>query len=144
MIGEHRQAIQPEGGTAELLWPVRRITPGELRVLQLVALGLTSREIAGRLWVSRQAVTYHIGNLLMKLRADSRAGLVARAYAIGVLSPGTWPPVIDPAFALMADFAARSAQPPRPAALSPSRSTRREDLHQMSAAAVDPDRERAG
>jgi DNA-binding CsgD family transcriptional regulator len=82
-------------GNVELLRPVRRITPAELRVLQLVALGLTSREIAVRLWVSRQAVTYHIGNLFMKLRADSRAGLVARAYAIGVLAPGAWPPVVD-------------------------------------------------
>ena len=70
-------------------------------MLQLVALGLTSREIAERLWVSRQAVTYHIGNLLMKLRADSRAGLVARACAMGVLSPGTWPPAVDQGYVLM-------------------------------------------
>ena len=63
------------------------ITPAELRVLRFVALGMTSREIAERLWVSRQAVTYHIGNLFMKFRADTRAGLVARAYAMGICPP---------------------------------------------------------
>ena len=69
MVG-HQPAFHPDSGAADLLRPVRRITPAELRVLRFVALGMTSREIAERLWVSRQAVTYHIGNLFMKLRAD--------------------------------------------------------------------------
>ena len=106
MIG-HQPSFHADSGAADLLRPVRRITPAELRVLRFVALGMTSREIAERLWVSRQAVTYHIGNLFMKLRADTRAGLVARAYAMGILSPGTWPPAIDPGYASIA-FAARS------------------------------------
>jgi DNA-binding CsgD family transcriptional regulator len=119
MVGSHQPTIHPDFRAAELLEPVRRITPAELRVLQLVALGLTSREIAEALWVSRQAVTYHIGNLFMKLRADSRAGLVARAYAVGILSPGRWPPAVDAGYVLMAGLASRSprfrggVQPPR-------------------------------
>jgi DNA-binding CsgD family transcriptional regulator len=72
--------------------PVGRLTASELRVLELVALGLSSKQVAARLWVSRQAVTYQIGNLLGKLRARTRTGLVARAYALGVLEPGVWPP----------------------------------------------------
>jgi DNA-binding CsgD family transcriptional regulator len=103
----HQPSFHPDPGTVDLLRPVRRITPAELRVLRFVALGMTSREIAERLWVSRQAVTYHIGNLFMKLRADTRAGLVARAYAMGILSPGTWPPAIDPGYVSIA-FAASS------------------------------------
>jgi DNA-binding CsgD family transcriptional regulator len=117
LVGEHQPTIHPDFGTVELLLPVRRVTPAELRVLQFVALGLTSREIAERLWVSRQAVTYHIGNLFMKLRVDSRAGLVARAYATGILSPGTWPPAVDPGYVLMGGFASRhrgSDQPQGP------------------------------
>ena len=110
MVGEHHPAIRTDFGTAELSRPARRLTPAELRVLQLVAIGLTSREIAERLWVSRQAVTYHIGNLFMKLRADSRAGLVARAYANGVLSPGTWPPAVDPDYVFIAGLDPRSAR----------------------------------
>ncbi len=105
MVGTHQPTVDQGVGPAELSAPLRRITPAELRVLQLVALGLTSREIAETLWVSRQTVTYHIGNLFMKLRADTRAGLVARAYAMGILSPGHWPPAIDPGYVLMADLA---------------------------------------
>jgi DNA-binding CsgD family transcriptional regulator len=108
MVG-HQPSFHPDPGTVDLLRPVRHITPAELRVLRFVALGMTSREIAERLWVSRQAVTYHIGNLFMKLRADTRAGLVARAYAMGILSPGTWPPAIDPGYISMA-FTARSTR----------------------------------
>jgi DNA-binding CsgD family transcriptional regulator len=67
----------------------------QLRVLELVALGLSSREIGSRLWVSRQTVTYHIGNLLVKLDAPTRAGLVARAYALGLLESGYWPPRVS-------------------------------------------------
>jgi DNA-binding CsgD family transcriptional regulator len=81
-----------------LLPPVQRLTRGEFRVLELVALGLPSRDIAARLWVSRQAVTYHIGNLFTKLRAETRAGLVARAYALGILAPAVWPPMVNPSY----------------------------------------------
>ena len=80
--------------SAELrgIGPSRVPSPAQLRVLELVALGLSSREIGARLWISRQTVTYHIGNLLTELGASSRAGLVARAYAVGILEPGCWPP----------------------------------------------------
>src|SRR6185436_5721910 len=56
-------------------WITRELTPAENRILELVALGLPSREIAGRMSVTRQAVTWHIGNLFMKLGAENRAGL---------------------------------------------------------------------
>lgn len=108
MVAEHQPTIHPDSGAVELLRPVQDVTPAELRVLRFVALGMTSREIAERLWVSRQAVTYHIGNLLMKLRADSRAGLVARAYAIGMLAPGTWPPAVDHGYVSIAGSTSRS------------------------------------
>lgn len=78
------------------LFPVRLPTEAEVRVLELVALGLSSREIAQRLWISRQGVTYHIGNLFVKLRASTRTGLVSRAYAAGLLDPRSWPPRVLP------------------------------------------------
>jgi DNA-binding NarL/FixJ family response regulator len=67
-------------------------TQEQTRVLELVALGLSSREIGERLWISRQTVTYHISNLLAGLGVQTRTGLVARAYALGLLEPGCWPP----------------------------------------------------
>lgn len=70
------------------------LSPAEGRILEQVALGLPSREIAGRMSVTRQAVTWHIGNLFTKLGADNRASLVARAYAVGLIAPG-WPPHVE-------------------------------------------------
>ena len=123
MALEQHDPMLTDVGVVDQVRPVRRPTVAELRVLQLVALGLPSREIASRLWVSRQAVTYHIGNLFMKLDADSRAGLVARAYALGIFSPGVWPPTIDGTYAHPSELiaqgarASRSRQPPvRPVA----------------------------
>ena len=75
-------------------WAAPDLSPAEGRILELVALGLPSREIAGRMSVTRQAVTWHIGNLFTKLGADNRASLVARAYAAGLIAPG-WPPRVE-------------------------------------------------
>jgi DNA-binding CsgD family transcriptional regulator len=98
MSAEAHAQTSPEAAIAKLPTPIRQPTNAELRVLLLVALGLPSHEIASRLWVSRQAITYHISNLFMKLRAESRAGLVARAYAVGILAPGMWPPALNPSY----------------------------------------------
>lgn len=113
MGAEAQAQVFPDAAIVELPRPIRRPTNAELRVLQLVALGLPSREIAARLWVSRQAITYHIGNLFIKLRAQSRAGLVARAYAVGILAPGVWPPAVDPSY-IQATKLAMVRTPPRP------------------------------
>jgi DNA-binding CsgD family transcriptional regulator len=75
-------------------WTEPDLSPAEGRILELVALGLSSREIAGRMSVTRQAVTWHIGNLFTKLRADNRASLVARAYTAGLIASG-WPPRVE-------------------------------------------------
>jgi DNA-binding CsgD family transcriptional regulator len=67
------------------------LTPREAPVLELVAEGRTTREAARRLYVSEQAVTYHIANLLAKFQAANRTELVARAFVLGLLEPA-WPP----------------------------------------------------
>ena len=89
---------EPPEGRA---WPTHELTPAEGRILELVALGLSSLEIAGRMAVTRQAVTWHIGNLFMKLGAENRAGLVARAYAAGLIAPESWPPRVRHGFRLV-------------------------------------------
>lgn len=68
-----------------------RLTVRETEVLELVAAGATTAEVARRLFVSEQAVTYHIANLLSKFQGANRTELVARAFVLGVLD-GAWPP----------------------------------------------------
>ncbi len=74
-------------------------TAAEARILEMVALGLSTAEIGQRLWVTPAAVTFHIGNLIRKLGAENRTGMIARAYALGLLRPATWPPQVDPEIA---------------------------------------------
>jgi DNA-binding NarL/FixJ family response regulator len=56
------------------------VTSRETDVLQLIAEGRTNREIAERLYVSVNTIKTHIGNLLAKTGAPSRAA-VAELWA---------------------------------------------------------------
>jgi DNA-binding NarL/FixJ family response regulator len=57
------------------------LTQRELEVLDLLALGLSNRAIARRLFLSDKTVRNHVSNLLSKLPAADRheAGELARA-----------------------------------------------------------------
>ncbi len=61
--------------------PTRR----ELEVLQLLAQGLTNRQMAEQLDVSEHTVKFHVTALLGKLDARTRAEAVARAIRLGLL-----------------------------------------------------------
>jgi Bacterial regulatory proteins, luxR family len=61
-------------------------------VLELLASGLSTQTIAAEMWVSPQAVSYHLGNMYAKFGCNNRAGLVGRAFVAGVLSAEEWPP----------------------------------------------------
>lgn len=85
----HTPLIGPESLTAFLPNPdaLRRtgITARELEVLQLVALGLSTREIADKLFVSISTVKTHTANLFQKLDARRRTQAVQKATAAGLL-----------------------------------------------------------
>ncbi|MER6025883.1 PAS domain-containing protein [Streptomyces sp. NPDC001851] len=69
-----------------------RVTPVEGRVLALLAGGATTAGAARELGLSKDGVTYHLRRLSVRWHAANRTELVARAYALGVLTPGVWPP----------------------------------------------------
>jgi DNA-binding NarL/FixJ family response regulator len=54
------------------------LTPRELEVLELLASGLSNKEIAERLGVSFHTVKFHVNSILGKLGASSRTEVVAR------------------------------------------------------------------
>ncbi|WP_435864346.1 LuxR C-terminal-related transcriptional regulator [Streptomyces sparsogenes] len=66
----------------------------EARILEGIASGLSTIPLASRLYLSRQGVEYHVTRLLRKLRVPNRAALVSRAYSLGVLEVGSWPPKV--------------------------------------------------
>lgn len=76
----------------------RILTELDARILEGVAMGMSTVKLATKLYLSRQGVEYHVGTMLKKLKAPNRAALVSRAYSMGVLSPGEWPPRVEPDF----------------------------------------------
>ncbi|HET9014155.1 MAG TPA: response regulator transcription factor [Thermomicrobiaceae bacterium] len=61
------------------------LTPREREVLQLIAEGLPNKAIAGALGISEHTVKFHVGAILDKLGAASRAEALARAARAGLI-----------------------------------------------------------
>ena len=62
------------------------LTPRELEVLQLIAEGLSTREMADRLFVSENTVKTHTARVLDKLGASRRTQAVQLAKSQGILA----------------------------------------------------------
>ena len=61
------------------------LTERELEVLRLIAVGMSNRGIAQRLFVAVSTVKKHINNIYRKLEAHSRTQAVARARELNLL-----------------------------------------------------------
>ena len=88
-------------GAVAVTVPDAAPTASAAAVLTGLASGLTLQQVAARLGLTRRGVDYRLARLRQKLRADgpggttvpaTTAGVVARGYALGLLTPGTWPP----------------------------------------------------
>ena len=76
-LGVHRGS-RAKRARAKTGWEA--VTPTEMKVLELVAEGLTNRQIGDRLFVSPRTVESHISKLFPKLEASSRTELAARFF----------------------------------------------------------------
>jgi two-component system response regulator NreC len=74
-------ATEPSEGDGRL----DNLTPREIEVLTMVALGHTNNEIAGSLFLSVRTVETHRGHIQQKLRLNTRADLVAYVRGHGLL-----------------------------------------------------------
>ena len=62
------------------LSPAGPLSPREVQVVQLVASGVTNREIAEKLKISEKTVARHLSNIFNKLDLSSRAAVTAYVY----------------------------------------------------------------
>jgi PAS domain S-box-containing protein len=69
--------------------PGDSLSPRELEITRLLAVGLTGAEIADRLELSPETVRTHIRNAMAALDARTRASLVARALERGLIALGS-------------------------------------------------------
>ncbi|MCY7298341.1 MAG: response regulator transcription factor, partial [Ilumatobacteraceae bacterium] len=64
------------------------LTPREQEITELVARGMSNRDIGTRVFVSEGTVKSHISNILAKTGTHSRVQLVGLAYEAGLILPG--------------------------------------------------------
>ncbi|MDD5190273.1 MAG: LuxR C-terminal-related transcriptional regulator [Dehalococcoidales bacterium] len=79
---EMKQNSPPSPSTQNLMEP---LSQRELKMLQLIAQGLSNREISERLFLALSTVKGHNRNIFDKLQVQSRTEAVARARELGLL-----------------------------------------------------------
>ena len=80
--------LQPAAGQTphKEIPPESALSSREIQILRLVADGMTNREIAESLFLSRYTVECHVKNIYRKLAVPSRTKAVSEARARGLLS----------------------------------------------------------
>ena len=86
-VSEGRSLLDPEvtsrvlarlrGETTEASEPIEDLTPQERKILNLVAEGLTNRQIADKVFLAEKTVKNYVSNILMKLGLSRRAEAAA-------------------------------------------------------------------
>jgi DNA-binding CsgD family transcriptional regulator len=90
--------VAPDRAPARMARPTtnrkRLLSELDAKVLEGIAAGYSTVQMAGKLFLSRQGVEYHVGSMLRQFKCSNRSALVAKAYAQGVLTVGQWPPQV--------------------------------------------------
>ncbi len=83
LVSDYLQRLRSDEG------PSNALTPRQTEVLQLIAEGHSSKEIARRLDVSLKTVDTHRSQLMKQLDIHEVAGLVRYAMRVGLIAPGS-------------------------------------------------------
>jgi two-component system response regulator NreC len=89
-VAEGGAYVHPEVGASMARVRTERagpLSPRELDVLRLVALGHTNQEIAKELYISTRTTEMHRASIMRKLHFETRAQLVNYALANGLIGP---------------------------------------------------------
>ncbi len=81
-----RMLVHAELRSPEPIPPVEQLTERELQVLNLIAQGLSDKDIAIQLTVSKATVRYHVTNILNKLHLENRTQVALFAIRSGLVS----------------------------------------------------------
>ena len=86
------EAQEPAGTSLEpeRTEPLHPLTPREVEVLELLALGQTNRDIAQTFVISVSTAKRHVENIIAKLEVSDRTQAVVRALELGIVSFPEW------------------------------------------------------
>ncbi|MFA6492844.1 MAG: helix-turn-helix transcriptional regulator [Patescibacteria group bacterium] len=65
------------------------LTRTEKKVLKYAVKGVSSKEIADAMYVSKRTVDFHFSNIYQKLKVRNRAGALGKAFTLGIISVTT-------------------------------------------------------
>jgi DNA-binding CsgD family transcriptional regulator len=97
----HRFGRSPDhvrGPSIQLISAKNLLTPIDAKVLEGVAAGISTIQLATLLFLSRGGVEYHVATLMRKFKVTNRPALVSKCYSTGVFVLGSWPPRVLPEY----------------------------------------------
>ncbi|GAX38822.1 response regulator [Nodularia sp. NIES-3585] len=62
-----------------------KLTTTEIKILKLIACGLSNRLIANKLFITQNTVKCHVSNIFIKMNARNRVGAIAQGQKLGYL-----------------------------------------------------------
>nr|WP_277922584.1 response regulator transcription factor [Coleofasciculus sp. FACHB-1120] len=65
--------------------PIQALTPREIEVLGMLALGMGNKNIAKHLSISEHTVKFHVSSIFQKLNASSRTEAVTLGARLGLI-----------------------------------------------------------
>jgi DNA-binding NarL/FixJ family response regulator len=84
--GDERLSARPdEGGLPTVITEVDALTPREREVLDMLAEGLSNKEIAWRMKISEHTVKFHVASIFAKLDASTRTEAVMQGIRKGLV-----------------------------------------------------------
>jgi PAS domain S-box-containing protein len=84
--------------TTTLVGHKKLLSDMDARILEGVASGASTVQLASLLYLSRGGVEYHLTALLRSMKVRNRSALVSKAYSMGLFSVGSWPPRVLPEY----------------------------------------------
>ncbi len=82
VAAEDRAAVLPQAPAEHT---TETLTPRETEVLEMLAEGLSNKEIAYRLGISEHTAKFHVNSILTKLNAGTRTEAVMRGIRLGLV-----------------------------------------------------------
>jgi DNA-binding CsgD family transcriptional regulator len=93
--------VRPDRPVVSPRSPVERgklLSELDAKVLEGIAAGISTVQLASRLYLSRQGIEYHVATMMRRFKSPNRSALVSKAYSLGILCVEHWPPKVTPRY----------------------------------------------